>query len=471
MKRFFPFILFILWISSLTVQTTGCANIVPPGGGPRDSLPPVLVSSTPKDSATFVKDQKITIIFDEFIELKNAREKVLYSPFPTKDPDIDSKLKTITIRLKDSLLPNTTYTIDFGDAVVDLNEGNILKNFRYAFSTGASIDSNELQGKIILAETGKTDSTMFAVLYNKQEDSTVAKQKPMYVARVDGQGNFRFSNLPSGVFYVYGLGDADGNKQYNQLSEQFAFLDSPIVVSPTTPSVQLYASAAEKEKPRASSSQAAGDKARGLIVSPNLEAGALDVLDSFRLRYTKPIRKFDSSKLRLVIDSAQTVSDVIFLNDSIRKQIIVVAPWKAGNKYKLFLDKEYATDSSGLTAIKNDTVSFRVKTEKEYGTVRVRFSALDTAAHPVLFVYSGEEIVGRYPLTGKEFYRSMFKPGNYKLALLYDTNQNGIWDPGNYFSKPKRQPELVQPISNPLLVKENWDNELVIDLNAPPKKQ
>ena len=148
-----------------------------------------------------------------------------------------------------------------------------------------------------------------------------------------------------------------------------------------------------------------------------------------------------------------------------------MAAWKAGSKYKLFLAKEYATDTSGLTAIKNDTIAFRVKSEKEYGSVRVRFSELDTAAHPVLFVYSGEEIVGRYPLTGKEFFRTMFKPGNYKLALLYDTNQNGVWDPGDYFSKPKRQPELVQPLSNPLLVKENWDNELVIDMNAPPKKQ
>ena len=178
-----------------------------------------------------LETQKITIIFDEFIELKSASEKVLISPFPDKQPQIEHKLKTITIRLKDSLLPNTTYTIDFGDAVVDLNEGNILKNFQYAFSTGASIDSNEIRGRIILAETGKTDSTMFAVLYNKQEDSTVAKQKPMYVARVDGQGNFRFTNLPTGAFYLYGLGDVDGNKQYNQPIEQFAFLDSPIVVS------------------------------------------------------------------------------------------------------------------------------------------------------------------------------------------------------------------------------------------------
>jgi uncharacterized protein (DUF2141 family) len=468
-------IISILLIGALLIglfSGSGCANIVPPGGGPRDSLPPVPVMAAPKDSATFVKAQKITITFDEFIELKSANEKVLISPFPDKQAQIEYKLKTITIRLKDSLLPNTTYTIDFGDAIVDLNEGNILKNFQYAFSTGAAIDSNELSGKIILAETGKTDSTMFAVLYNKQEDSTVAKQKPQYVARVDAQGNFRFNNLPPGTYYVYGLMDVDGNKQYNQTIEQFAFLDSGIVVSPSTAPVQLYAFAVEKEKPRASAAAAGNDKIRSLPVSPNLEAGALDLLDSFRLRYNKPLRSFDPSKVKLVMDSAQAVENVTYLNDSVRKQVIVIAAWKSGAKYKLFLDKDYATDTSGLAATKIDTISFRVKTEKEYGSVRVRFTGLDTASHPVLIVYSSnDEIVGRYPFNGKEFYRTLFKPGTYKLALLFDTNQNGVWDPGDYFAKPKRQPELVQPISNPLTIKENWDNELGIDLNAPVKKQ
>jgi hypothetical protein len=137
--------------------------------------------------------------------------------------------------------------------------------------------------------------------------------------------------------------------------------------------------------------------------------------------------------------------------------------WKAGGTYRLFLDKEYAADTSGLKSLKSDTLSFRVKTEKEYGTIRIRFKELDTAAHPVLLFYNNDDIVGRYPLTGKEFYRSQFKPGNYKLGLLFDSNRNGVWDPGNYFAKPKRQPELVQPLNYSITVKENWDNELVIE--------
>lgn len=446
---------------------SGCANIVPPSGGPRDSLPPVPVSAVPKDSSTLVKEQKITIVFDEFVELKEPTQKVIISPYPVKDPAIEYRLKTVTVRLKDSLLPNTTYNINFGDAIVDLNEGNILKNFQYSFSTGTSIDSNQLPGKVILAETGKTDSTMFALLYRKEEDSTVFKERPMYIARVDGQGNFRFNNLPTGKFYVYALRDEDGNKKYTQGIEQFAFLDSTITVSTTTPAVQLYAFATEKERQKTTATQ---DKKAGLIVSANLESGAFDLLDTFRLRYTKPIRSYDLSKIRLLQDSIHPITNFSIINDSINKQLLLVNTWKHGGKYDLFLDKEYAADSSGLKSLKNDTISFRVKTEKEYGSVRIRFTELDTASHPVLLFYNNDDIVGRYPLTGKEFFRQKFKPGSYKLGLLFDINRNGVWDPGDYFAKPKRQPELVQPLNNTITVKENWDNELVIEPGKPEVK-
>jgi uncharacterized protein (DUF2141 family) len=463
-------IISLLVISALFIglfSGSGCANIVPPSGGPRDSLPPVPVSASPKDSATLVKQQKITIIFDEFVELKEPNQKVIISPYPVKDPAIEYHLKTVTVRLKDSLLPNTTYNINFGDAIVDLNEGNILKNFQFSFSTGTSIDSNQLSGKVILAETGKTDSTMFALLYRKEEDSTVFKERPMYIARVDGQGNFQFNNLPVGQFYVYALRDEDGNKKYTQGIEQFAFLDSTVTVSTTTPAVQLYAFATEKERQKTTATQ---DKKTGLIVSSNLENGAFDFLDTFRLIYTKPIRSYDLSRIRLQQDSTRFITDFSIVNDSIRKQLLFNYAWKTGGTYKLFLDKEYAADTSGLKSLKNDTLSFRVKTEKEYGSVRIRFKELDTASHPVLLFYINDDIVGRYPLNGKEFFRPQFKPGSYKLGLLYDTNRNGFWDTGDYFAKPKRQPELVQPLTNTITVKENWDNELVIEPGKPEVK-
>jgi hypothetical protein len=167
----------------------------------------------------------------------------------------------------------------------------------------------------------------------------------------------------------------------------------------------------------------------------------------------------------LFVDSSKLVSDLKIKNDTVNKQLILYTAWKQGGTYKLFLNKGYATDTSGLSATKNDTISFHAKTEKEYGSVRISFKNLDTSRHPVLIFYANEQIAASYPVTGKEWYRKLFKPGSYQLGILYDSNQNGIWDAGDFFAKKKRQPEIVQQLVNTIVVKENWDNELVIDLN------
>lgn len=452
---------------------TGCANIVPPSGGLRDSLPPILISATPKDSARNVTTQKISILFNEFVELREASQKLLISPYPVKQAETEVKLKNIIVRLKDSLLPNTTYVIDFGDAIVDLNEGNILKNFRYVFSTGISIDSHELSGKITNAENGKTDSTFFAVLYRKQEDSTVAKEKPTYVTRVDSKGNFKFTNLPAGRFYVYALQDADGDKRYNQPTEPFAFLDSAVIVNQETKNVLLYAFAAEKEKerraPTISSKPEKGIVIKRLLYTTNLESGSQDLLDSFKLNYQKPLRNLDTSQIVLVRDSNTLVKNYTIKNDTSNKRIIVFTNWQEGANYSLFLTKTYAEDTSGLKPNKEDTIKFRVKAEKEYGSIRLRFKNLDLTKNPVLLLYSGEQLVGSYPLAGNEWLRKLYKPGEYQVRILFDTNKNGVWTAGNFFSKPRKQPELVQSINSNITIKPNWDNEANIDLKNDPK--
>jgi Bacterial Ig-like domain len=464
-SKFIPYLFITAFIAVNLLSGPGCANMVPPGGGPRDSLPPLPVSASPKDSALGVTTQKIVINFDEFVELRNANENVLISPYPDRQPQPEAKLRSVTVRLKDSLLPNTTYVIDFGNSIVDINEGNVLKNFRYVFSTGTAIDTNELRGRIVIAETGKTDSTFFALLYRKQEDSTVAKEKPVYVTRVDSKGFFQFYNLPPGTFYVFALQDADGDKRYNQPTESFAFADSAVVINPYTRSVQLYAYAAEQ--PRQKSAAAGTEKpgtVKRLTYTTNLESNAQDLLDSLKLSYQKPLKFVDTSHIKLLKDSATPVTDASIKYDTINKKIVLFTKWNEGANYRLILGKEYASDTTGLKPSKNDTVDFRVKALKEYGSVRLRFKNLDLKKNPVLLLYAGEQLVGSYPLTGTEWVNKMFKPGEYEVRFLYDTNKNGIWDPGNYFSKPRRQPEHVQNQDIKITIKPNWDNESVIDI-------
>src|SRR5690606_30997678 len=134
------------WICSLIVLAicsclSQCANIVPPGGGPRDTLPPRLMGVAPKDSSLNFSSKQVVFRFNEYVELDNVIEKLIVSPTLKRTPTITAKLRTITIEIKDSLQPNTTYTFNFGDAVKDVNERNPIEDFQYVVSTGTYLDS------------------------------------------------------------------------------------------------------------------------------------------------------------------------------------------------------------------------------------------------------------------------------------------------------------------------------------------
>ena len=220
---------------------TGCANIIPPSGGPRDSLPPRLLKASPADSTINYSGNKILFSFDEYVELDNVQSNLLVSPIPNTQPAVDYRLNTVTVKLADALESNTTYTLNFGKAIKDYNEGNILKGFTYIFSTGQAIDSLRFSGKVLLAETGKTDSTLIVLLHKSSDDSAVVKNRPTYIARLDGNGNFVFSNMPPGIFYVYALQDQVGSRMYLDAKQLFAFADSAVLIQQQITPVTLYA--------------------------------------------------------------------------------------------------------------------------------------------------------------------------------------------------------------------------------------
>ena len=190
MKRLFFFLLVILFAIQQIIVLPGCANIIPPQGGPRDTIPPQLIKASPADSTRNFKGTRIIFSFDEFIDLQSIQENLLVSPLPKSNPFVESKLNTVSVRIKDSLESNTTYSLNFGNAIKDYNEGNVIKGFTYVFSTGPYIDSLELHGKVILAETGKTDSTLTVLLHSSADDSAVVNEKPRYITKLDGNGNF-----------------------------------------------------------------------------------------------------------------------------------------------------------------------------------------------------------------------------------------------------------------------------------------
>ena len=297
MKRILFFFLLILVIPKILVLISGCAQIISPTGGKRDSIPPVLLIANPPSGTTNFKGNRITLNFDEYIVIDQLRENMLVSPTPKLDPYVDFKLKTVTIKLRDTLQPNTTYTIDLGNAIRDNNENNILKHFSYVFSTGPFIDSLKFTGKVHIAETGKADSTLQVYLYKNLDDSAVLKQKPKYIARLDSSGNFSFKNLPPGLYKVYALKDGDGGKTYNSPAEMFAFADSTVNVNSNTTSVNLYAYVEEKEKPRPAKTLTPAEKKLKYTIRVPTEKQ--DILNDLIIEFNKPLKNFDPQKILL----------------------------------------------------------------------------------------------------------------------------------------------------------------------------
>ncbi len=464
--RFSTILYSFIFISVIAVVVTGgsgCAQIGAPTGGPRDTIPPRLLKASPALNSTGFTGNKVTLTFNEYINLDDVQGNVIISPLQKNSPAINFKLKTVTVKLKDSLLPNTTYSINFGNAIKDNNEGNPVKDFTYVFSTGSTIDSLQLAGKVILAETGKTDSTMFAMLYRNVDDSAVQKRKPDYIAKLKGDGTFRFKNLSAGKYKIYALKDGDGGKTYNSKAELFAFADHDIVVGASNEPVTIYASAEEKDSrnlPTTTVKVLPGDKKLKYTTAVALQGQELT--DALELSFNHPLRKFDSSKIILTDTNYNLIKPVQFIIDSSRKKIMLSVKWQEDTKYRLIVNSAVATDSAGNSLTKSDTIHFTSKKETDYGNVVLRFTRLDLSKHPVLQIVTGDEVKFSFPLTSVEWSKKMFKPGEYEMRILYDDNGNGKWDPGHY--SKKIQPEKAITLPQKLSVKANWDNEQDIKL-------
>ena len=473
MNRFILFCICILLIGKMAVLTTGCANMIPPDGGPRDSLPPVLVSVTPGDSTRNFTGSRVTFTFDEFIDLPSWRDQVMVSPLGT-DIDITAKLNTVTLRLKETPEPNTTYFINFGDAIRDYNEGNVFKNFSYTFSTGPYIDSLELTGNVILAETGKIDTTLIVMLHTNPDDSAVRNQNPRYITRLDSRGNFRFRNLPPKVFYLYALKDETGSRKYFVPTQLFAFADKPVNLTDSTSPVTLYAyntkatSTTSTTAPVSPGNRVGRNTASAdnrLRYQANLVANQQDLLGPLVLTFEQPLQVFDSSKTRFYSDSVYNpVNGYAIKKDSTNRKIVLSFAWKENTSYHLIMEKDFARDSTGKQLLKTDTLSFTTKKLSDYGSLQVKFRNLDMNRNPVLLFVTGENVVKSVPLLSPEFSQALFLPGEYELRILYDNNKNGKWDPGEFFGV-HRQPELVKPIDRRINVKAAWQNEY--DIEAP----
>ena len=207
----------------LLAMIVSCARMGQPDGGWYDDTPPRVVHTDPADKGTGVKAKKVTITFDEFIKLEDATNKVVISPPQIEPADIKASGKKIIVELKDSLKDNTTYTIDFSDAISDNNEGNPMGNYTFSFSTGERIDTFEVSGSVLDASNLEPIKGILVGLYDDLSDTVFAKKPLIRVSRTDSRGRFVIRGIAPGTYRVYALQDADGNYTYSQKSEMLAF--------------------------------------------------------------------------------------------------------------------------------------------------------------------------------------------------------------------------------------------------------
>ena len=216
-----------------------CASIGRPEGGARDETPPVFVSARPAPGSTDVGTTRFAVFFDENIQLDDAFNKVIVSPAQTTPPAVSANGRRLSVELRDTLIPNTTYTIDFGDAIKDLNEGNILDGFALDFATGPSIDTLRISGMVLEADNLEPAQGMLVGVYSVDSvlaDSTVRTLRMERVARTNQLGQFTVRGLHAGRYRLYAINDINRDYHWDR-SEDVAWYDFDI--SPSVEAIEV----------------------------------------------------------------------------------------------------------------------------------------------------------------------------------------------------------------------------------------
>jgi hypothetical protein len=241
--KIFPAVIF----SAIILSFFSCALQVPPAGGEKDIKPPELMSSSPENYSTGFTGHDIRLDFDEYVSLNDIATQLIVSPLLKSNPVIRIRKKSVFIHFDDTLAENTTYTFNFGEGIMDNNEGNKLDNFQFVFSTGNVIDSNFISGKIINAFDRKTEKGIIASLYKPGDDSLPFLQRPVYFSKTNDSGEFRIINIAEGNYKLIGLADKNADYLYLPGEESVGFKDSLIPANTSAVIIPLFR---EKPKPQ-----------------------------------------------------------------------------------------------------------------------------------------------------------------------------------------------------------------------------
>lgn len=225
-----------------------CAQVVAPTGGERDMLPPEIVASKPPNEKLNFDEEEIVLEFNEYVKLVKLKDELIVSPPLKYRLETEIKGKKLKLSFKDTLKENTTYVLNFGNAIVDITENNPIGNFQYVFSTGSEIDTFRVSGRVIDAFETKAKSGVLVMLYDVFEDSIPMKEVPNYIARTNAEGAYQLSNIKEGKYKVFVLNDENDNFLFDRADEEIAFDTLPLQVDKNIEKQNYYLFQEDREK-------------------------------------------------------------------------------------------------------------------------------------------------------------------------------------------------------------------------------
>lgn len=342
----------------------GCASIGNPSGGPRDEDPPRFVRANPAPGSVNVDPSNIHIDFNELVNVKDAFQNVVLSPPGKSTPRVSTRGRRVVVNITDTLLPNTTYTIDFGDAIEDNNEGNKLSGFAYTFSTGPVIDSLRISGMVLGAEDMEPQQGVFVGAYISKEDSAFTRMPFERLARTDEYGRFIIRGLQDTTYRLFALKDLDNDKHYANPEEDIAWFED--IIRPSSERIMtsdtirdLFTGAIDTVVQR--------ERTRFLPNNILLRMFNTGLKPQYLVSYTRP----DSTKLQFIFNSPSKKQPTIKIADYEAFPAPLKAERSIGNDTLIFwLPKELATRDTlrlaleypnvelltGIERIVNDTV-------------------------------------------------------------------------------------------------------------------
>lgn len=499
------------------ILLTSCANMVNPNGGEKDIKPPVLVKSNPKNFSTNSSTTKIELNFNEYLNLKDIQSQLIISPGDI-NVEVTKRGKNLLLELSKKPADNTTYIINFGDAISDYTENNIAKDFKFIFSTGSEIDSLTLKGSVVNAITKDFAKDIIVCLYTDiKNDSVVYKQKPDYTVRSNENGQFSFTNLKANQYRIFAIKETNNNKLFDSQEEEIAFIDTNINLVANTKVGELLLFT-EKPKERKLLNKDISYKKVLLTYNKETNIDLIDKnenidtviysskkdsiiiyynempdtsylyikennkIDTLKIKFPKSIKK---KEFNVNVDNKIFGKDIIiksadkftFINSDslILKEDSLNVKFKIDqlnyNTYRLSysFDKEkkytlFLKDSvfRSYQGNKNKGINYNINfyRDEDVGTLKIKSNYKE----PIILELLNErnEIVRRTVCHDnlETQYKNLIA-GTYKLKIIFDANKNKMWDTGNYLKK--LQPEKIIYQANPIKIRANWDLELEIN--------